>query len=85
VAGSTFEARPGGNSPLFRHIFTADPAALVHGDHLYVYTGRDEAPLDLDRYRMYEWHSFSTANMADWTDHGGVLRLGDFSRGESDA
>lgn len=80
-----FEAVPGLNSPLFRHIFTADPAAIVHGDRLYIYTGRDEAPLGEENYRMYEWHVFSTSNMADWTDHGAVLRPGDFSWGVSDA
>ena len=85
TGGVPFEAVPGLNSPLIRHIFTADPAALASGDRLYIYTGRDEAPSGEESYRMYAWHVFSTTNMADWTDHGPVLRPGDFSWGASDA
>lgn len=29
-------------NPLVRNNFTADPAALVHGDRLYLYVGHDE-------------------------------------------
>ncbi|TMN64289.1 glycoside hydrolase, partial [Pseudoalteromonas sp. S1727] len=31
-------------NPLFTDEFTADPAALVHKDTVYLYTGHDEAP-----------------------------------------
>ncbi|MGZ5248309.1 MAG: hypothetical protein ACXWCR_14475, partial [Flavitalea sp.] len=32
-------------NPVIRHKFTADPAAIVHNNKVYLYTGHDEAPL----------------------------------------
>lgn len=54
---STRSGVPGSN-PLLRNVFTADPAPLVVGDTLYLYTGRDEAVRD-QMFNMREWyHSF---------------------------
>ena len=30
-------------NPIITDVFTADPAAIVHGDTVYLYTGHDEA------------------------------------------
>lgn len=38
-------------NPLVRNNFTADPAALVHGDRLYLYVGHDEYYADKIRLR----------------------------------
>ena len=37
----TFKAS---GNPIFRHKYTADPAALVYKDTLYIYAGHDECP-----------------------------------------
>jgi len=70
---------PGLNNPIARHLYTADPAALVHDDTLYVYTGHDEAGATQESYVMNNWHVFSTRDMAHWKDHGAVMSIGDFS------
>ena len=30
-------------NPIISHVFTADPAALVYNDRVYLYTGHDES------------------------------------------
>ncbi len=44
VAGQYIGANPGSNL-IFRDVFTADPAAMVVGDTVYVYAGHDNAKL----------------------------------------
>ncbi|MDF1573357.1 MAG: family 43 glycosylhydrolase [Bacteroidales bacterium] len=66
-------------NPLIRHIYTADPAALVVGDSVYLYTGHDEASPSGNRYVMDDWHVFSSADMVHWKDHGEVLKISTFS------
>src|SRR5690606_443831 len=34
------------NNPVIREVFTADPAALVYRDTVYLYVGQDQAPND---------------------------------------
>ncbi len=63
-----------------RQIFTADPAPLVVGDTLYVYAGRDEAPIG-GWFNMKEWVCFSTRDMLTWTYEGPVMKAADFSWG----
>jgi hypothetical protein len=57
-------------NPIITHIFTADPAALVYGDSVYIYTGHDEASPTGTGYVMNDWHVFSSADMINWKDHG---------------
>jgi len=68
-----------GQNPVITHIFTSDPAELVYGDSVYLFTGHDEASVSDDGFRMYNWHVFSSADMVNWKDHGPVLSLSDFS------
>jgi len=58
-------------------MYTADPAPLVVGDTLYVYTTHDEDVLVNDFYTMRDWYVFSTKDMVNWTNHGPVLSLDD--------
>ena len=52
-------------------MYNPDPAPVVSGDRLYVFTGHD---LDTATYfRMPDWQLFSTTDMEHWTDHGVVL------------
>ena len=45
-------------NPLFTDVFTADPAALVHNDTVYLYTGHDEAPNNDVFFEMHDWLAF---------------------------
>lgn len=46
------------NNPIITDVFTADPAAIVHKDTVYLYAGHDEAPNDFHFYKMNEWLVF---------------------------
>ncbi|GIJ06988.1 hypothetical protein Van01_02020 [Micromonospora andamanensis] len=71
------------DNPIVQHIYTADPAPLVHNGRVYVYTGRDE---DGSTYfTMREWRVFSSADMVNWTDHGVPMNLATFSWASADA
>lgn len=81
--GSAPPATPGSN-PIIRDKFTADPAPLVVGDRLYLYTGHDEAQRD-EMFNMREWLVYSTTDMKHWTDHGPIMRVADFKWAKQDA
>lgn len=73
-----------GSNPLFRDVFTADPAPLVMGDTVYLYTGHDEAKGD-ELFTMKEWLCFSSKDMKNWTAHGPIMRATDFKWATHDA
>ncbi len=50
-------------NPIIKNIYTADPAPMVLGDTLYLYTTHDEDELVNDFYTMYDWRCFSTKDM----------------------
>jgi hypothetical protein len=50
-------------NPVFRHKYTADPAALVHNNRLYIFAGQDVCPPREHRYVMPNWLVFSTEDM----------------------
>ena len=64
-------------NPIVQTQLTTDPAPLVVGDRLYVYTGHDEDKADF--FWMNEWRIYSTTDMVNWTDHGAPLDLRSFS------
>lgn len=74
-----------GSNPIITDAFTADPAALVYGDTVYLYTGHDEAPENKPTYLMKNWLCFSSKDMVHWTSHGSPLAVSDFSWAKSDA
>jgi len=63
-------------NPIVQTCFTTDPAPMVSGDRLYVFTGHDEDKADF--FWMNEWRLFSTTDMVNWTDHGCPLSQCDF-------
>ena len=65
-------------NPLFTDKWTADPAPLVDGDTLYLFTGHDDAR-DGEMFHMEDWLCFSTKDLKTWTDHGAFLRT-DYTR-----
>ncbi len=76
ISGESMPRVPGQN-PLFTDTFTADPAALVVGDTVYVYVGHDTAGPG-GWFNMPEWLCYSTNDMKHWTAHGPVLVAKDF-------
>lgn len=71
------------DNPIVQTCFTTDPAPMVDGDRLYVYTGHDENGADF--FWMQEWRVYSTDDMVNWTDHGSPLAIEDFSWGDDRA
>jgi hypothetical protein len=76
--------RVAGQNPLFTDAFTADPAALVMGDRIYLYVGHDKAASG-GWFNMPEWLCYSTTDMKNWTAHGPVLAARDFVDANSGA
>ncbi len=72
-------------NPVITNPLTADPAALVYRDTVYLYTGNDEAPDNNHFYQMKKWLCFSSTNLVDWTPHGAPLSLTNFVWASSDA
>ena len=66
-----------GQNPFVQTWCTSDPAPLVVGDRMYVYTGHDEDGADF--FWMQEWRVYSTEDMVNWTDYGSPLALESFS------
>lgn len=69
--------RVNGQNPIFTDAFTADPAALVVGDTVYVYVGQDLATVG-GWFNMPNWLCYSTTDMKNWKAHGPVLGARDF-------
>lgn len=79
---TTFQAK---GNPIITHKYTADPAALVYKDKVYLYTGHDVAPQKDARYVMHDWAVFSTSDMVNWTEHAVPLKTTDFAWAKDDA
>ncbi len=73
------------NNPVIKDKFTADPAALVYNDTVYLYAGHDEAPDDFNFYRMNEWLVYSSTDLVNWTEHPVPLKTSDFDWAKGDA
>lgn len=72
-------------APITTAIYTADPAALVVGDTLYLYTGHDEAPPGGTNFVMRDWHVFTSTDATTFTDQGAKLSIANFSWAGADA
>jgi beta-xylosidase len=72
-------------APITTAIYTADPAALVVGDTLYLYTGHDEAPVGGTDFVMRDWHVFTSTDATTFTDQGAKLSLANFPWAGGDA
>ena len=64
-------------NPIIRNQFTADPAARVFGDSVYLYPSHDilatEGRGRPGWFCMEDYHVFSSANLVDWKDDGVIL------------
>jgi len=72
-------------NPIFTEVRTADPAAIVHNDTVYLYTGHDEAKDNKTFFLMRDWLVFSSKDMVNWQRHGPKLSVTDFSWAKGDA
>ncbi len=81
LVGSTAFAQ----NPIITEKYTADPAALVYNNKVYLYAGHDECPLDHNFYVMHEWLVYSSSDMKTWTEHPVPLTVKDFSWSKGDA
>lgn len=66
-----------GQNPIIQTKFTADPAPLVHNGTVYLYTGHDEE--DAMGFHMRDWQLYTSTDMVNWTDHGPVASLKNFT------
>ncbi|MDC7122377.1 family 43 glycosylhydrolase [Cellulomonas fimi] len=71
------------DNPIVQHIYTADPAPLVHDGRVYLYTGHDEDGSSY--FTMRDWRVFSSTDMVNWTDHGSPMSLATFAWADADA
>ena len=83
VAGLVLPARA--DNPAVSYVYTADPAALVFNDTLYIYTGHDEAPAGGGNFVMRDWHVFSSADGVNLRSHGPRLGISNFAWAGADA
>lgn len=74
-----------GENPFVQTNYTADPAPVVFGDRLYVYTTHDEDVTVNNFYTMNDWRLYSTTDMVNWTDHGSPASFRTFSWGRDSA
>ena len=85
VASVLFDvAVPEAGNPIIKDKFTADPAALVYNDTVYLYVGHDEAPPNTF-YDLNEWLVYTSTDMVHWTEHPVPLKAIDFEWAVDDA
>lgn len=72
-------------NPIIRNKFTADPAAMVYNNRVYLYTGHDEAPEKQARYVMHNWLCYSSDDMVTWQEHPSPLSAKNFTWAQDDA
>lgn len=66
-------------NPIVQTYFTADPAPMVYDGTVYVYTSHDEDSTVNNFFTMYDWRCYSSIDMVNWTDHGAVASLKNFT------
>ncbi len=71
------------DNPTVQTSYTPDPAPMVYDGTFYFYTGHDRDGASY--YEMLEWRCYSTKDMQNFTDHGGVLSYEDFVWAEADS
>jgi beta-xylosidase len=73
------------NNPIITDKYTADPAAIVHNDKVYLYTGHDVPEKGVNTYRMNDWLVYSSSDMVNWEEHPVPLKASDFAWAKGDA
>jgi beta-xylosidase len=73
------------NNPIITDKYTADPAAMVYKDKVYLYTGHDIPEKNVNTYKMNDWLVYSSSDMVNWQEHPVPLKVTDFSWAKGDA
>lgn len=73
------------NNPIITDKYTADPAALVYKDKVFLYTGHDVPEKGVQSYKMNEWLVYSSSDMVNWEEHPVPLKPADFAWAKGDA
>ncbi|WP_308365648.1 MULTISPECIES: endo-1,4-beta-xylanase [unclassified Microbulbifer] len=60
------------DNPLVSHVYTADPAARVFNDRMYVIVTHDQ-DTQSDYSELHDYYMFSSDDMVNWQDHGVVF------------
>ncbi|MDN3594436.1 glycoside hydrolase family 43 protein [Zunongwangia endophytica] len=63
--------------PIIQTKYTADPAPMVYNDTIFLYNSHDED--DAEGFKMLDWLLYTSTDMVNWTEHGAVASLKDFS------
>ncbi|WP_246862710.1 glycoside hydrolase family 43 protein [Pedobacter sp. KBS0701] len=73
-------------NPIIQTKFTADPAPMVYKDTVYLYTSHDEdnAGPGMGKFLMKDWLLYTSTDMVNWTDHGAIASLKNFTWGKQD-
>lgn len=82
---NTNDSLPKEGNPIIKDKFTADPAALVYKDTVFLYTGHDVAPKGRANYEMHEWLCYSSTDMVTWKEHPSPLNVKAFTWAKDDA
>ena len=69
-------------NPIIQTKYTADPAPMVYNDTVFLYTTHDED--DATGFKMLNWLLYTSTDMVNWTDHGIVASLKNFSWARQD-
>jgi len=63
------------DNPVIQNLYSADPAPMVYGDKVYLYTSHDDDVTENNFFTMRDWLCYSSSDMVNWTDHGIVASL----------
>lgn len=75
--GLAFAASAFADNPIIQTYYSPDPAPVVFGDTVCVYTGNDEGG---SFFTMHGWRVSCTTDMVNWTDMNTlILEAGDFN------
>ncbi|MDA3930541.1 MAG: glycoside hydrolase family 43 protein [Prolixibacteraceae bacterium] len=72
-------------NPIITEMFTADPAAIVYNDTVFLYAGHDEATVNGNGYVMNNWQVFSSSDMVNWASRGEVFNVDKITWSKGDA
>ena len=64
---SLFTVIANASNPITTKLYTADPAALVYRDSLFIFTGHDENTASTG-FIMNDWHVFATGDLVNYHD-----------------
>lgn len=72
-------------NPIIRYKYSADPAAFVEGETMYLYAGHDVCPPPHNYYHIDEWNVYATEDMKTWREYPVPLKAKDFKWAKGEA